>query len=411
MTVGTKEQKLCTSFRRISKYLIPCDATAFNLLGSQPPTQLAFARDLAKRFPDQVKRIALACEPAARELRVQTMCEGQLVTKEFSSSPELERAIFQYTNASCVGRHLSIIGPERTLVAEYGSDVPAVHSPRSFRWNYLNPVFWRHQWQYDLRTRPQLPQMKQVRGSAALLNNQSCHNFYHWLLEIVSRIMMLREACIEPDWYVLDCQSSYQRRILELIGINPDRCIQPHYGLHLKADLLLRPTPPGTCDWQALSQCVLQRLDQTECIATHDITQQNKQILFISRKDAANRKLCNETELLTALNEYACSEGYRVASQSFEKLDYAQQVQMIRNSHIIISTHGSALANLIYAKPHTTVIEICPATRHNLQCFPRISQRMGLKHVVVVAKNRSWTKLLVNPRDVLQAVTKVLSLR
>ncbi len=71
--------------------------------------------------------------------------------------------------------------------------------------------------------------------------------------------------------------------------------------------------------------------------------------IYISRKTAAHRKLVNEQELEQKLKAY----GFE--SYSFDRLDFADQVRVMRSAECIVTVHGAALANLIFAQPGTKV--------------------------------------------------------
>ncbi len=155
----------------------------------------------------------------------------------------------------------------------------APYRPRRLRWNAkLDPSFWRARWLVDLRYRRQLPSIQHLPGTAVLLNNPWCHNYYHWMLEVAPRVMLMRQAGLDADWYVVDCQSSYQKRALELMGVPLDRCIQSHYGLHLQADQLLRPSHPGLTSWQMMSETISRNVqDSRPCQVRAAFTSVEKQ--------------------------------------------------------------------------------------------------------------------------------------
>jgi capsular polysaccharide biosynthesis protein len=218
------------------------------------------------------------------------------------------------------------------------------------------------------------------------------------MLEVVPRVMMLRRSGLEADWYVVECQSRYQQRVLELLGIPRHRWIQPHYSLHLKADLLVRPSQPGAVAWQDLATALTQA-------ATEKLTsfaKKGQRRIYISRKAATHRRIANEAELESHL------KGYGFQSYSFENIDFADQLSLVNQAEVIVAVHGAALANLIFAKPGTPVVEICPIHRYNPDCFPRVSRKVGLQHATVMAtSSRFRQELQVNLADMDAALSHV----
>lgn len=386
-------------FWRLSKYLFPLDRSAFCLSGAAAPSRVAPAAELAIQYPDQVHVYELGKERDWGAIRFPTIYRGRLESRQAEAHPEQPLSVTSYRNSGTLGRHSSLLGPDNTLVAEWGYYHPDPSFIRKFPLGRLNPLHWRYRWLGDLRNRSQLPAARSVRGTAVVLNNPWCHNYYHWMLEVAPRIMLMRAAGLAADWYVVECQSRYQQRVLELLGVPRERWVQPHYGLHLRADTLLRPSQPGTDAWRAMSAAI-QESARAEAVGSSP----PRRRLYISRRSAAHRKLANEPELMELLKRY----GFE--SHSFENCDFARQVELISQAEIVVSVHGAALANLIFAQPGTRVVEICPLNRYNIDCFPRISHKMGLEHVTVLANSTRFRQHLQVELDDVHAAFDLVGL-
>ncbi len=352
------------------------------------PTKLGSFEDMLALYPGLVTEIALGEESDWGEVQYLTLQQGQPHLLRACAHPANRLRLISFQQATTVGRHCSILGPENRLVADLGYFLPHTE-PENLSWTrWLNVKFWRSRWLVDLRYRQTLPGVRRIVGTVAVLNNPWCHNYYHWLLEVAPRAMMLREAGIEPDWYVVDCWSGYQKRALQLMGISMDRCIQPHYGLHLQADTLYRPSFPGHRHCQMMAEAIKSNL-------ADDTQPKSSRRIYISRKTAAHRKVSNEPALEKLLSQY----GFK--SYSFDRLAFDEQVRLVQSAESIVTVHGAALANLIFARPHTKVIEICPIDRYNSDCFPRLSQKVGHQHLLVMAPStRHRQNLTVDLKDI-----------
>jgi capsular polysaccharide biosynthesis protein len=119
--------------------------------------------------------------------------------------------------------------------------------------------------------------------------------------------------------------------------------------------------------------------------------------VYIQRKGAVSRRIVNEEELEGTL----AREGFIAVDAAV--LSVTEQIALFKGARTIVSAHGSALANLIFCRPGTSVIEIfgplCGET-----CYPRIAQEMLLLHLGVQATELSYFRLgerlshLVNQR-------------
>ncbi|MFO1064506.1 MAG: glycosyltransferase family 61 protein [Pirellulales bacterium] len=195
-------------------------------------------------------------------------------------------------------------------------------------------------------------------------------------------------------WYLVDHQAAYQMAALKLLGIPENKLIQPHYAMNVRADQIVRPSEPGTQAIRAAADTIKQTLRREQ---QSDFTRGKR--IYISRRDADHRKIANEGEL----EELLTSHGFE--SRSFERCPFEEQVRLLASAEIIVAVHGAALANTIFAPQGTTVIEICPQRRYNIDCFPRLSHAMGNRHRSILADcTRYRQSMTVNLDDVLRCL-------
>ena len=94
---------------------------------------------------------------------------------------------------------------------------------------------------------------------------------------------------------------------------------------------------------------------------------------------------------------------------------------LFRDAAIVIGAHGGALANVVFSKPGTTLIELypvaSPAPRTSKFCYFGLAQAAGLDHWLIESRPRSAkgpathgfnAPLDIDPRDVLDAVDHAL---
>lgn len=397
MTARQSERPYRPSRRywRVSKYILPGDLAALAGGGPPAPRRLVTAEELAAAHPDLVHIQDLGGGTTHKALALRKIYRGELGTVVFPSPPPEPQHIHQYRECGAVGRHSAIVGPDGTLVAECGCYVSDRSPMRRLPLGRWNPALWRHCWLNDLRYRRRIPAPQRIAGTVAVLNNRWCHNFYHWLLEVLPRVEMLRRGRRDFDHVLVDCLSGYQRRALELLGVPAASLIQPHVALHLRADSFLRPTTPDSRAWQDVARTIKQNLPPQSL----PYAPRPARRIYISRRLAAHRKVADEDRLERMLG------GYGFECHHFETTDFARQVQLLDEAEVIVAVHGAALANLIFARPGTRVIEICPVDRYNPDCFPRVSAAMRLEHLSVGAgRSRYRQNLHVELDDVAAAL-------
>ncbi|MDJ0508194.1 MAG: glycosyltransferase family 61 protein [Crocosphaera sp.] len=83
-----------------------------------------------------------------------------------------------------------------------------------------------------------------------------------------------------------------------------------------------------------------------------------KNRIFISRSKSKTRRIHNEDELFTLLENYGFKKYY------LEELPIEQQIELFYDAEAVIATHGAGLANLIFSS-NIKVLELFPTSK----CF------------------------------------------
>jgi capsular polysaccharide biosynthesis protein len=122
--------------------------------------------------------------------------------------------------------------------------------------------------------------------------------------------------------------------------------------------------------------------------------------IFITRRKTGARTLANETQLEFLLR----AAGFE--THAMEDYPLATQARLIREAEMVVATHGAGLANLLFARPGTRVIEIVPRGRFNAACYPKRSRIFGLHHQQVVATQVRRQVLEVSLDDVAAALAE-----
>ena len=193
--------------------------------------------------------------------------------------------------------------------------------------------------------------------------------------------MPLRQAGVDVDYYLVDCLSPFQQNVFAALGIERSQLIQPHCRLLLEAQQLLVPSLPTPGCLRGFRSMLTEALDVGGPMQATRRT-------FISRRKTGTRTLANEPELEALLHAHGFETHW------MESYSLSEQARLIRESEIIVATHGAGLANLLFARPKTHVIEIVPAGRYNATCYPEKSRVFGLHHQLVFAERARHKQVL-----------------
>ena len=112
-----------------------------------------------------------------------------------------------------------------------------------------------------------------------------------------------------------------------------------------------------------------------------------KNKIYITRDRKYKRSILNEKELIHILE----AKGYLI--YNLEHISFSQQVEIFRNSNVIISAHGSGLTNIVFCEPCTTILEIYgPGCGE--RCFARISNHLMLNYRALEMSEISYQSFL-----------------
>jgi len=102
--------------------------------------------------------------------------------------------------------------------------------------------------------------------------------------------------------------------------------------------------------------------------------------LYISRKNATNRRIINEDEVLSFLNQF----GFK--SVTLEAMSVAEQVSLMADAEVVLAPHGSGLTNILFCRAGTKVIEIF-SPNYVYPCYWLVSNIVNLKYYYLIGEN------------------------
>lgn len=167
-------------------------------------------------------------------------------------------------------------------------------------------------------------------------------SYYHWVFQCLAPVLIGQEHGLAPDFVVLvPTLPATLRESLSLAGIGPERIIElpaaaaavTAAGIHTNltsGEFAFAPHPAIAAAIAKLAE----RVPRSPLAGRR---------IFISRADAAKRRMVNEEELAEALRAL----DFEVVLCG--DLRFAEQVALFRDAALIVAQHGAALTNLLFA--------------------------------------------------------------
>ncbi|OON66058.1 glycosyltransferase family 61 protein [Hymenobacter sp. CRA2] len=181
-------------------------------------------------------------------------------------------------------------------------------------------------------------------------------NYYHWLLDSLPRLHLVEQAGLlaEVDYFLIyNRQHRFAVEMLRELGIPEERIIDVQDNPHLRARRLIvtshvRNGGLHAPDWVGP---YLRRAFQHLPSGTEEPA---SPYVYVSRRDAAFRRVQNEAAVERLLAEY----GFR--SYALSELNLRQKVALFGGARVVAGPVGAGLANLLFSQPGTALIELLP---------------------------------------------------
>ncbi|HEV7193733.1 MAG TPA: glycosyltransferase family 61 protein [Jatrophihabitantaceae bacterium] len=263
--------------------------------------------------------------------------EGLAALEPADDGPVGRVAVAELPGGRVLGPHRAVITGANDLVWEisryFGTSKPRQHPV------FLNPF--------------PVPPLE-VEGRLGVLASRGDGNYYHFLNDAIPRIGVLeqaREIGSVDRWYV-PAGLPFQRELLTMMGLSDDRIVDASAHPHVRAETLVVPGPPAMTEknppW--VSAFLRDRL------MTAPGAPATGTPIYVTRGATGNnRDILNEAAVRSVLT----ARGFDVIDPG--EMSVADQISSFAQAPVIVSAHGAALANLVFAAGGTSLIEIFPA--------------------------------------------------
>ncbi|MFM7426051.1 MAG: glycosyltransferase 61 family protein [Elainella sp.] len=271
--------------------------------------------------------------------------------------------ITPYQTPWLVANSLAVLTPERVLLTDLSREYPG-QLP-------------------TCRCEPGFPRIREaglgrptsVAGSVAVLAGLSGHNYFHWMVDILPRLALLRQSdWSKPDWFwINDSDLSFQRQTLDVLGVPAARLLSADRWPCIQAEQLIAPAFAGYLGWPEPWALAWLRQQFLPLAAS---CPKPPQRIYISRNRAHHRRLLNEAAVLEKLQ----AAGF--VAVELETMSLAEQIALFAGAEAIVAPHGGGLTNTIFCRPGTPVIELV-APNYIRPYYWVISHHLGLRHYYI----------------------------
>ena len=262
---------------------------------------------------------------------------------------------------------------------------------------------------------------KELASIALLYRDVSC-NYGHFIKETIAGYHQLKLANIEPDFYILPCNTTFQKQMYALLGIPEEKIIPTNPRKLIHAKELIIPTL--IADYEIIEyrkhlhyrSFILPPFIYTmyDPIISRLLTSAPKpqdqlpKKIFLARPQTSNRNIQNHTEVEKVFKDF----GYTIITP--DTMSLSEQMRLFASVDAIASMHGAGLDNTIFAKEGTKVFEIFPKYYHDgAEQIIALARQCKYDYIVGETSDLSphpqQENVYINPNKLAQALTKHLN--
>jgi hypothetical protein len=206
-------------------------------------------------------------------------------------------------------------------------------------------------------------------------------NYYHWLLDSLPRLHLVEEAGLwdEIDYFLIySREQHFVMETLLALGIRNEQIIDLQTTTHLCAQRLLLTSPVRGTGRHAprwageFMKDAFRPLAAAAARATRF-----SPLVYVSRRDAAFRRVRNEAEVEALLAEY----GFE--SYALTELSFREKAALFSGARAVVGPVGAGLVNIMFCAEGTSLIELLP---RNLVVpdYLDLTARLGMPHYPII---------------------------
>ncbi|MDB5226402.1 MAG: hypothetical protein JWN78_595 [Bacteroidota bacterium] len=188
-----------------------------------------------------------------------------------------------------------------------------------------------------------------IDGKCTIVHNSYFQNYYHWLLEAVPRLYLLKEQAPQLTLILNEDSPGFIKQYVKLFRFKEVVYVNERHLV--KADHAIFPTftSRGLAMYEPIIREMATWLLKENNIRTGNPLSKN---IFITRKSAKYRRLINEQEVI----DYLSSRNVEIVT--LEDLSIREQMQLFAEAKNVIGVQGAGMSNMIYAQHAKLLVTI-----------------------------------------------------
>lgn len=242
-----------------------------------------------------------------------------------------------------------------------------------------------------------IPNAKTFIDRAIIVSTYRQWNYYHFLLDFVPRVIHSINSYGNDSIYIVaNTHTKFQDDFYMLTGIKKNLLLLDNKDC-VKIEDAIIPTFTSQIGNPTLYTVKLIRDFFSKNLLNNQDNIKYPKHIYISRAKSKSRRVLNESLL-----EFTLAKN-SIQTVFLEDMSLLEQYRLFKDIDLIISSHGAGLANLVFCKKNTKVIELF-SKDYIEACFYRISKSIDLNYNFIMHESENINN------DIIADISKIESI-
>jgi|GEM_PF-6802864 len=210
------------------------------------------------------------------------------------------------------------------------------------------------------------------------VTNSNSNNFFHWFFDVLQKLEFLEgiHKELKQFGYKIIIPANHRSLFMRetLSAFDFDLIWQHEDEILTCRDVTFVPDIAPTGNFRKELVIRLRERLKKYFISNRDDFNPLNPRVYISRRNAAKRKIINEDEIIPILK----ANGFAVIDMDL--IDFSDQVKLMINSEILISLHGAGLTHMLWMNESAKVMEIRARDDTHNNCYFTLTSDLGLDY-------------------------------
>jgi capsular polysaccharide biosynthesis protein len=211
-------------------------------------------------------------------------------------------------------------------------------------------------------------------GSFLLVYNNLSDCYYHWLLEAIPRLFLVKEYLKTKKIILPDIYKGFQLATLKAFNIDIKDIEFIPSGSFIEVPELTMPSFIGKETIYNSNLLKEVRAFYISYYKSIQIPKETNDKFYIKRKKSSVRHIINDDEVINCLLEFGFKDIY------FEDYTFDEQVSIAYNAKCLISIHGAGLTNMLFMNPGSKILEFRKSNEENYLHYYTLSSALELEY-------------------------------